>query len=87
MTLKITQAAREAADAYLPPLSSALAHERAYEAFQRAMNQAADEVLERAAGVADYYNFGPERDERDNARNATAQNIASAIRALKGQQP
>lgn len=41
------------------------------------------ETLERAAKVADAHNFGPARDERDSARNATGQNIAQAIRGLQ----
>jgi hypothetical protein len=39
-------------------------------------------VLLEAAGVAEAHNFGPERDERDNARNATALNIARVLRSL-----
>jgi hypothetical protein len=40
------------------------------------------DALEEAAKVAEHYNFGPERTERDNARNAIAQIIANQIRAL-----
>lgn len=41
------------------------------------------EERERCAKVAEHYNFGPERTERDNARNAIAQIIATAIREQK----
>lgn len=45
---------------------------------------ARDDVLEEAAKVADHFHFGPERNDRDNARNSIALIIASKIRALKG---
>lgn len=46
-----------------------------------AHNEGKREAYEDAAKVAEHYNFGPERTERDNARNATAEIIARAIRA------
>lgn len=40
-------------------------------------------VIEKCAQVAEHYVFGPERDERDNARNSICQIIAQDIRALQ----
>ena len=46
-----------------------------------ALTAARPAILEEAAGIAEGYNFGPVRDDRDSARNATAQTIATALRA------
>jgi hypothetical protein len=48
---------------------------------QAALTAARPAIMEEAAGIAEGYNFGPVRDDRDSARNATAQIIATAIRA------
>ena len=48
---------------------------------QAALTAARPAILEEAAGIAEGYNFGPVRDDRDSARNATAQTIATALRA------
>ncbi len=39
-------------------------------------------LVEECAKVAENLDFGPERDERDSARNATCRLIASGIRGL-----
>ena len=94
MTLKITQAAREAATDLIECLAGGktassvkmrIAAADDYpevQAFQRAMNQAADEALEAAAKVAERF---PMRS--DYTKHDTMNGIAAAIRALKGQQP
>jgi hypothetical protein len=58
------------------PIVQAFARHR-----QAALTAARPAILEEAAGIAEGYNFGPVRDDRDSARNATAQIIATALRA------
>jgi hypothetical protein len=48
---------------------------------QAALTAARPAIMGEAAGIAEGYNFGPVRDDRDSARNATAQTIATALRA------
>lgn len=116
MTLKITQAACEAAAAFNKERRTwheiECAHDQAgrdtlelVEAFQRAMNQAADEALERAVKLIErrmeqrfaehgtrewdtnacYYEGSAS--ETYEALDEEDEEIATAIRALKGQQP
>jgi hypothetical protein len=113
MTLKITQAAREAAADRLRPvragdpiaatkiriLAGELDSHGWVQAFQRAMNQAADEALERAApellGVLEKTRLlvaacAPSGFTDEAACMALYENnavLTAAIRALKGQQP
>ena len=107
MTLKITQAAREAAATCDPEPSDPLyqlwatevregLHDNApiVQAFQRAMNQAADDALEAAAKVADnfpleflHFYDRPGGPPGNSIRASTPKDIAAAIRGLKGQQP
>lgn len=94
MTLKITQAAREAA-ANAQAWCDDMDAPEMVQAFQRAMNHAADEALERAAAKVDEFREAHER-KRETTRRFRKEfaahidacaNIATAIRALKGQQP
>ena len=111
MTLKITQAAREAAADLIECLVggktassvkmriAAADNDPLVQAFQRAMNQAADEALERAApellGVLEKTRLlvaacAPSGFTDEAACMALYENnavLTAAIRALKGQQP
>jgi hypothetical protein len=62
-------------------LAHDLTREELYAAAQAALTAARPAIMEEAAGIAEGYNFGPVRDDRDSARNATAQIIATALRA------
>jgi hypothetical protein len=76
---KVVQLGREAAEA----LEAAQARIAELEQQLAAARVAA---LEEAACKAEFYDFGPERTERDNARNSISRIIATAIRALAQQE-
>ncbi len=77
--------ARKVADKWEEYGAQKEARIEALEAENAKLRAERDEAYERAAQKAEHYDFGPERDERDNARNSISRIIAAAIRQLKGQ--